>query len=237
MNLRLICYAVILLGLSACGVNAAERNTTGGNLYDQGLFDEALRAYQMAQVIAPDAPELYFNGAITFAQIGELEEAVAALNQTLKTADDDLKAKAYYNLGNVYFEMSLFSQAVESYQQSLLRNPEDNDARYNLELALNKLTPPSATPRPQPQKPDSQATSTTTPGDEANQTPTSLPESASTPQPNTEEPPASNPTESESTMTIEEASRLLDSIQQDQGTLRDKLQTPANAETQPEKDW
>jgi len=231
MICRVAWYLAILLGISACAVNPAERNSAGNGLYDQGAFDEALRAYQAAQVTSPDSPEPYFNAANAFAQIGKLSDALAALNQALETADEALTAKAYYNLGNIYFAMGLYEQAVESYRQTLFRDPNDNDARYNLELALNRSSPPSATPLAQAQEPESQSTPTNLPGDQPTQTPTPSPQDvASTPQ-------ATMDASSESTMTVDEAGRLLDSIQQDQGTLRDNLVTPSAVEAQPEKDW
>jgi Ca-activated chloride channel homolog len=236
MNIRLCCSLLILLVLSACVANPAEYNAIANNYYEENRFDEALKVYQMAQVTAPDAPQPYFNAASAFAQLGDLEQSLAALNQTLKTADSELRAKAYYNSGNVYFQMSLYDQAVQSYQQTLLYNPGDNDARYNLELALNKLIPPSATPLPQPQKPDSQATPTSNLGEENLKTPTPASQDSSL-LASTEVSAESESANLESTMSLEEASRLLDSIQQDQGTLRDEAQTEMNDQPRPEKDW
>src|SRR5688572_21435537 len=110
MNFRLRRILLIVLGISACTANSAEYNSTGNHYYDEKRFDEALKVYQMAQVTGPDIPQSYFNAASALAQMGELEQALAALNQALKTADSELKAKSYYNLGNVYFQMNLYDQ-------------------------------------------------------------------------------------------------------------------------------
>jgi tetratricopeptide (TPR) repeat protein len=235
MNFRLI-WILLLLGISACTANPAEYNTTGNRYYDEKRFDEALKVYQMAQVTSPDIPQPYFNAANALTQMGELEQALAALNQALKTADSELKAKSYYNLGNIYFQMNLYDQAVESYQHALLYDPTDNDARYNLELALNKLIPPSATPLPDPQNPDAQATPTSNLGDENLQTPTPVPQDSPS-QASTGESNGNTSSVSEGVMSLEDASRLLDSIQQDQATLHDESQTQTNDLAKPEKDW
>jgi Ca-activated chloride channel homolog len=237
MNFRLIWILLLLLGISACTANPAEYNTAGNRYYDEKHFDEALKVYQMAQVTGPDIPQPYFNAANALTQMGELEQALAALNQALKTADSELKAKSYYNLGNIYFQMNLYDQAVESYQQTLLYDPADNDARYNLELALTKLIPPSATPLPEPQQPDTQATPTSNLGDENLQTPTPAPQDSPS-QASTEESNENTSFASEGEMSLKEASRLLDSIQQDQATLRDESQTQtSDHQAKPEKDW
>lgn len=236
MNKNLFAILLLSFFVSACTANSAEYNAIANSHYDENRFDEAISVYQMAQVTAPDVPQPYFNAASAFAQLGELERSVAALNQALKTADSELKAKTYYNLGNVYFQMSLYDQAVASYQQTLLYNPNDNDARYNLELALNKLVPPSATPFAEPQEPNAQATPTSNSGDVNLQTPTSVPQDAPQ-QAITEESDENSSSDLENTMTIEEATRLLDLIQQDQATLRDELQTQLSDQIKPEKDW
>jgi tetratricopeptide (TPR) repeat protein len=98
MNIRLFVVLLALFLVSACSVDPAEYNAIANTHYDENRFDEALRIYQMAQVTAPDVPQPYFNAASAFAQLGELEQSIAALNQVLKTADSDLKAKTYYNL-------------------------------------------------------------------------------------------------------------------------------------------
>jgi Ca-activated chloride channel homolog len=236
MNFRLGWILLTLLGISACTANPAEYNAAGNRYYDDKRFDEALKVYQMAQVTGPDIPQPYFNAANALAQMGELEQALAALNQALKTANSELKAKTYYNLGNVYFQMSLYDQAIDSYQQTLLYDPADNDARYNLELALNKLIPPAVTSLPEPQQPDAQATPTSNLGDENLQTPTPVPQDVP-PQASREESNENTSSASESVMSPEEASRLLDSIQQDQATLRDESQTQTSDQAKPEKDW
>jgi tetratricopeptide (TPR) repeat protein len=236
MNFRLGWILLTLLGISACTANPAEYNSTGNRYYDDKRFDEALKVYQMAQVTGPDNPQPYFNSASALAQLGELEQSLAALNQTLKTADSELKAKTYYNLGNIYFQMSLYDQAVEAYQQALLYDPADNDARYNMELALNKLTPPSATPLSEPQPPDVQPTPTSNLGDENLQTSTPVPQDSLS-QASTEESNENITSASEGAMSLEEASRLLDSIQQDQATLHDQSESQTSDQSKPEKDW
>ncbi len=137
----------ILLGcISACDVNSAERNNAGNTLSDQGQYDSALAAYQSAQVASPDSPEAYYNAASAYSYEGDFDKAINALQLALKTTDVDLRTRAFYNLGNIYFGMNRFDDAVEAYRQVLLLDSNDNDARHNLELALKRLIIPSPTP-------------------------------------------------------------------------------------------
>lgn len=45
----------------------------------------------------------------------------------------------YYNLGNSYLEQKKYSEAVEAYKNSLMRNPNDMDAKENYMYAKKKL--------------------------------------------------------------------------------------------------
>lgn len=61
----------------------------------------------------------------------------------LLTADKAQAEWGYYNLGNFYFAAGLYPEAARAYQQALLIDPNDADARYNLELALKKFVRPA----------------------------------------------------------------------------------------------
>ncbi len=237
--------------LTGCGVNAAERNNTGNNLYVQGDYEAALRAYQAAQVAAPNQPEPYFNAGSALALSGELELALDALEQALVTADENLTAQAYYNLGNVYFQMAAYPDAIAAYQEVLLRRPDDQDARYNYELALSRILPLTATALEQQVEPEQGET-------DPNVTPTNQPGALDgptpTPPPQEGPPdPTATPVEGgesggeqqsltltpqpEGEMTIEEAERLLDTVQQDQRTLQEFLRDIATPSTPSAEDW
>jgi tetratricopeptide (TPR) repeat protein len=233
---------LLLVAISGCGVNAAERNNTGNRLYEVQAYDEAIRAYQAAQVVASDLAVPYVNAASAYAQMGRLDRAQAALIQALKMADGALAVQAYYNIGNIYFEMQLFSEAVDAYQHVLLLSPDDEDARYNLELALSHIIPPTDTQPPVFDGLEMLATPTgdSVSDDTSNLTPS--PE-ASTPIPqqvSTVESQEQNPSPqagTSGTMTQDEAERMLDAVQQNTTTLSGQLQESPVPETVLEKDW
>jgi Ca-activated chloride channel homolog len=230
---KLIVLAFLLL--SGCEVNPAERNNAGNTLYEQEGYADAVNTYQAAQVAAPDAPESYYNAASALANTGRLESAVEALEQALKTADAELTTKAYYNLGNVYFDMAQYDKAIEAYREVLLRQPDDEDARHNYELALSRLP----TQTPEDQSPDPEATPTNNPGGQQDSTPT--PDMAQTPTPQSEDgqnQESSVPTPMpEGTLSVEDAERLLDAVQQNQRTLREYLERFTTPVQPSDKDW
>lgn len=250
MKLLVAVVVMSLWMLAGCGVNPAERNNAGNNAFGSGNYDAALRAYQAAQVESPNRAEPYYNAASALLAIAEYDSAIAALEQALRHADDDFVARAYYNLGNILFEERRFGEAIQAYQNALLINPDDADARYNLELALLRYVPPTPTAIEQQTNPelgqtDPEATPTNEPGGFDGPTPTPPP--AAPPDPS-ETPVTGDEGElgadartpiprDDGAMTIEQAARILDSVEQNQEALREYLEDVAESGLPVEEDW
>ncbi|MBN1878116.1 MAG: tetratricopeptide repeat protein [Anaerolineae bacterium] len=128
-----------LLFLTSCASEVVKYNEEGNEKFEAATYDEALEAYSRAQVAEPDRAEPYYNAANTYNRQQNVEAALAQTEQALKTADPALAAQAWYNLGNAYFDAQQWTEAVEAYKASLRLQPEDNDAKHNLELAAQKL--------------------------------------------------------------------------------------------------
>ena len=81
----------------------------------------------------PDASQQ----AETFYREGKYQEAAGIYNQILTQGLES--AKLYYNLGNCYYKLGENTKAILNYERSLLLNPGDADARYNLKMAQNQV--------------------------------------------------------------------------------------------------
>lgn len=240
---------VLMMAVVACASPIAQQNNSGNRSYYNANYGSALQAYQAAQVESPDRPEAYFNAASAYVGLDEPDLAVAALEEALENADEDLIIEAYYNLGNAYQGAGIFDKAIDAYQEALLRNPDHEDARYNLEIALLRYLPPSPTAQEQKTEPDvdqtdPETTPTDQPGGFDGPTPTPPPidydlteppldgqsdegeEDSSTPVPR-----------SQGDMTVEQAERILDQIQEDQEALSDYLEDEASEGDVSERDW
>lgn len=53
-------------------------------------------------------------------------------------ANNGESADVYYNLANAYYKSENIAKAVLNYERALLLNPDDEDIRFNLELARSK---------------------------------------------------------------------------------------------------
>lgn len=160
--------SLIVLLLAACSPSPQASNNAANELLRQGRAQDALRVYQAAQVAEPDQPVYYFNAAAALAELGQYETAELALRQAIQRGDTALQAAAHYNLGNLALAQADYEAAIQAYQQAILLQPDFEDARFNLELALSHLDQPTPTPmemntRPEELQADTSATPTPNP--------------------------------------------------------------------------
>lgn len=114
-------------------------NREGNRHYEEKKYESALGAYRKAQVRKPDQPEIRYNTGTTLYQLDQFSEASSQLEHSISSAQsNDLKARAYYNYGNTQYRLGQFDQAIEAYKKTLDLNPNDLDAKYNLELLQKK---------------------------------------------------------------------------------------------------
>ena len=67
---------------------------------------------------------------------GEYKAAIEIYESLV--ANNGESADVYYNLGNAYYKSENIAKAVLNYKRALLLNPDDEDIRFNLELARSK---------------------------------------------------------------------------------------------------
>ncbi len=170
--------ALIAFAVVSCGGSAAYLHVRDGNAaYEAGRFDEALAEYRQAATLLPEDATVAYNAGNTLSRLRRFEEATAASAFAAATTEDGgLFRRATYALGSHAFQRGALEQARDAFIAVLRRDPEDEDARYNLELVLLALQPPppavDADPGEQP-PPDQQDGDGTDAGD-----PQQAPESA-----------------------------------------------------------
>lgn len=149
-----------LLGLMAllavaCGDAAYSLNRQGNQHYAQGDYTQALEDYRRAQVQRPDLPQIGYNIGNTLHRQGDYRKAVEEGRRALFGDDPLVLARAYYSLGNHYFRLGLLREARTAYKNALIHNPDDLDAKFNLEVVLLMLRAASRQDQePQPTTPE-----------------------------------------------------------------------------------
>ncbi len=144
METRIIRRLAVTAVLLCCGCNIADAQEwlvrKGNELYLQGKYAEAAQAYQMALQKKPTFTPGTFNLGNALVQQKQYDAARKVMANAVKTTKDPLvKSGANYNTGNTFMSEQQWQQAVDAYKESLRKNPQDADAKYNLSFALAKL--------------------------------------------------------------------------------------------------
>ncbi|MDA3880249.1 MAG: tetratricopeptide repeat protein [Prolixibacteraceae bacterium] len=77
----------------------------------------------------------------------EFEKAVAMYENLLESGYES--AELYFNLGNAYFKTNNLPKAILNYERANIRNPNNDDFQFNLELA-NQFVIDKIEPLPRP---------------------------------------------------------------------------------------
>lgn len=152
---------LVALLLAGCGGTAAHQKVSEGNeAYEAGRYEEALAAYRTAKELSPDDPIIDYNIGNTLNRLQQYKEATTASRDAARLADriaeNRTAARALYSGGNHAYALNALEDARDAYIEVLLRDPADADAKHNLEIVLNLLTPPGQ----QPSSPPGGATAT-----------------------------------------------------------------------------
>lgn len=235
--------AVILLLAFGTGFTIGEIEK-GNRLYRAGKYEEAARIYQEVIKKGKAPAYVHYNLGTALLKLGRHREAQQYLQQATKEAEAELKQRAQYNLGNRYLDEArkgqageettqLLDAAVESYKHALRLNPNDGDAKWNLELALREREKQNQSPSggandQRPQTQDQQNQSPAAGGQGGGQSQSQSPSGQGDRQgTNYEQRP----------MSEEEADRVLSAVEQDERELtREKLKK-GQRRTPVARDW
>jgi Ca-activated chloride channel family protein len=147
MEGRMRSFLAICLIPFVCGfAHASEAQLKEGNrLFKNRNYKEALKQYNDALIDSPDSNVLRYNAGDAAYQAGDFATAEKGFRETAEKAPDPtFRAAARYNQGNALFRQQKLPEAVEAYKDSLRVNPQDEDAKYNLSVALNALKNPKS---------------------------------------------------------------------------------------------
>ena len=112
----------------------------GNRYYTQGQFSKAATMYMKAIDKKPSM-EAYYNLGTALAMQGQDSTAYERYNDAVKMSGQNnlKKAKLFHNMGNLQYASKNYDLAVQLYKSSLRCNPYDNETRYNLAKALHEL--------------------------------------------------------------------------------------------------
>jgi tetratricopeptide (TPR) repeat protein len=146
---------VILLSMHTSTVfgQSIRSKVNGGNTqYQEEKYEEALNSYQDALLDDPKHNIATFNQGDALYKLEKYEKAIESYQKVIGSTDLLLDSKAHYNIGNALFKQDKLQESIQSYIRALDLNPDDQDAKYNLELARAKLKEMADKQQQQPQQ-------------------------------------------------------------------------------------
>ncbi len=141
MRKRELIFFVLFLLLPVIVFSQSTRKKVneGNQLFEEEKYDEANNKYQDALLDNPASTEIQFNVGDVNYKKKKFEDALEAFYKSLDSKQIELQAKAYYNIGNTFYKSGKLAESIQAYKQALKLNPQDEDAKYNLEFVRNKL--------------------------------------------------------------------------------------------------
>lgn len=160
MKIQLTIWLGFIFGYSFGQPQQAEKAIQAGNdFYKQQQYDQAATEYKKAITNEPANNKAKFNLANTLVKQKKPDEAIKSFTEISdNTKEAELKSKAFYNKGAVLSQQKKLEESIEAYKNALRQNPDDKEARENLQKALlefKKKNPPKQKeedPKKNPQK-------------------------------------------------------------------------------------
>jgi len=135
-----IILIMVFIAIQAIGQSEKKMVREGNDFYEEGNYSEAEIEYRKALSEKPDYYKGKFNlGDAMYGQENyeESGKIFGELGETAKTAKE--KSGSWYNLGNSLMEQQKYNESIEAYKKALRLDPDDQDAKYNLEYARKLL--------------------------------------------------------------------------------------------------
>jgi Ca-activated chloride channel family protein len=215
--------AVCMLSLFANAQNDKVFIKKGNEAYEKKEYDNAIRNYQQAATKNPANSTAQYNLGNALYKNNKTDEAVQAYDEALaKTTSKEDRSKSYYNKGVVLQNNKKLPECIEAYKNALKLNPQDEDARLNLQKALQQQ-------KEQQKKENKDKKEEKKPRDDKKQKEKDKPK---------DEEKNEQPKPQPSKLTKQDAEEKLKALLQQEKNLQDKLRKVNTATSaKPEKDW
>jgi Ca-activated chloride channel family protein len=136
---KIIIFICFISFISISDASFRSRVKEGNKKYYKSKYEEALEEYRTAQLDKPDSYELHMNIGNSLYKLEKYQEALEEYEKATYSKNIKIQAQAYYNQGNTLYRMNKLLEAIEMYKKCLEINPNDEDAKYNIEYIQRKL--------------------------------------------------------------------------------------------------
>ncbi|MDB5207251.1 MAG: tetratricopeptide repeat protein [Flavisolibacter sp.] len=137
--MKTVLIILLFLSTAAHAQNAATYISRGNEYYLQLQFELAESQYRLALDKQPNNAEAGYNLANALMQQKKYKAAIEMYEDVTGSDNLNLRAAAFYNAGVSYSKQKDLPNSIEAYKSALRINPNDKEARENLQKALSEL--------------------------------------------------------------------------------------------------
>lgn len=114
-------------------------NEKGNIHFQNGAYEDAIRAYNKAIELDRSFGWPYSNLALTYLMLGKYAEAILLYQRSASLLETNMeKAAAWNSLGNIHRHMNEYENALKAYQKADELDPENAGGRGNMDLATTE---------------------------------------------------------------------------------------------------
>lgn len=140
MKQFIIIISILLQGTLLFAQKEKKYIHKGNQLYQEKKYAEAEASYRESVDKSKASVEGNFNLGDALYKQKKFDNAAQKFTDIASSSENKaVKAKAYHNLGNSLLESKKLEESIEAYKKSLINNPKDDETRYNLAYAQEKL--------------------------------------------------------------------------------------------------
>jgi Ca-activated chloride channel family protein len=246
LNRMIMAGVLMAMFVSLHAQNERKEIRQGIKSYEQEEFNSAEVQFRKASDLNHESFEAGFNtGAALYGQ--EKYEETAKHYESLvdKAGDAQSMAHVWHNMGNSLLEGQKYEESIEAYKNSLRINPGDQDTKYNLAYAKQKLQEQQQQEQNQDQNQDQQDQQDQEKQDQQDQQDQEQQDQENQDQEDQQDQqPQEQDQEQEQQqqpqqISKEDAERMLSAIQQQEKDVKEKVdkKKAAAAKVKTEKDW
>ena len=136
-SIFLITYCLLPVASNAQNEKALIKK--GNDAYEKQEYENAITNYKQATAKTPTNSTAQYNLGNALYKNKKTDEAVQAYDNALANAESkEDKSRSFYNKGVVLQNNNKLPECIDAYKKALKLNPQDEDARLNLQKALQQ---------------------------------------------------------------------------------------------------
>jgi len=237
-KILIVIIGFILVPGAIFAQSSRQKVLEGNKFFQEEKYDEANNKYRDALIDNPENRIINFNIGNTLYKKKKFEEAMKDFEKSLSVDDIMKQSKSYYNMGNSLYRMDKLPESILAYTQALKLNPNDEDAKYNLEFARAKLKEqaqkqPQNNQQQQQQQDQQQQDENQEQNKEEQQQDQQQEEQSEQQEQEQQQAEQQKPQE----MSKEEAERILNALKEDEKDLQKEKQPKKSGKVRIVKDW